>query len=259
MHGSQHCSGTASRLLSPFLTQALGDAMQILSTAPTGLITGGMSPTTLKTNCFQGKLPDVFAPASLPGIYSICVLYGPDNATLHDLSVTREALYPEKTWGNNSLLCNLRKAPASSFCPKAGFPAVLSPCQLLDELILRGLLQWCKLRAFPSQPPSKAVDLSCTWETSKEDADPIKPKGSYGTLAPGVKVATIWVSAGEHEHTSKMSSGSFDKLCAIFTWRAAHKIKNLFTESLKSYTWSICISGLMVAQIHPQSTTHPCT
>lgn len=191
MHGSQHWSGTASRLQSPPLTQAPGDAMLILSTASTGLIIGGMTPTTLKTNCFQGKLPDVFALASLPSIYSICVLHGPDNATLHDLSVTREALYPEETWGNNSLLCNLRKAPASSFCPKAGFPAGLSPCQLLDELVLRGFLQWCKLRAFPSQPPPKAVDLSCTWETSKEDADPIEPKGTYGTLAPGVKVATI--------------------------------------------------------------------
>lgn len=191
MHGSQHWSGTASRLQSPPLTQAPGDAMLILSTASTGLIIGGMTPTTLKTNCFQGKLPDVFALASLPSIYSICVLHGPDNATLHDLSVTREALYPEETWGNNSLLCNLRKAPASSFCPKAGFPAGLSPCQLLDELVLRGFLQWCKLRAFPSQPSPKAVDLSCTWETSKEDADPIEPKGTYGTLAPGVKVATI--------------------------------------------------------------------
>lgn len=130
---------------------------------------------------------------------------------------------------------------------------------MLDQLILRDLLQQCKLHAFPSQPPLKAVDLSCMWEASKDDANPTEPNGMYGTLAPGVKVATIRVSAGEHEHTSKMSPGSFNKLCASLTWRAAHKIKNLFTESLKSYTRSICISALMVAQIHPQSTTHLCT
>lgn len=37
------------------------------------------------------------------------------------------------------------------------------------------------------------------------------------TLAPGIKVATVWVSAGEHEHRSKMSPGSFNKACAILT------------------------------------------
>lgn len=50
------------------------------------------------------------------------------------------------------------------------------------------------------------------WETSKEDADPTEHNSTYGTLAPGIKVATIWVSAGEHEHTGKMSPGSFNKL-----------------------------------------------
>ncbi|KAJ7420551.1 hypothetical protein WISP_48111 [Willisornis vidua] len=172
-----------------------------------------MTPTTPNTDCFQRKLPDVFAFASLPSIYSICVLHGPDNATLHDLSVTREALYPERTRGNNSLHSTLRKPPASSFCPKAGFPTVLSPCQLLDDLILRGLLPRCKLCTSPSQSPPKVVD-SCMWEASKEDADPIEANGTYGTLASGVQVETVCVSAGEHEHTSKMSPGRFNKLHA---------------------------------------------
>lgn len=54
----------------------------------------------------------------------------------------------------------------------------------------------------------------------------------YSTLAPGIKLATVGLSAGEHEHTNKTSPESFNKPCTILTGRATHKIKNLFTEPL---------------------------
>jgi len=115
-----------------------------------GLIISGKTPTTPNTRCFQGDLPDAFALAVLHSICSIWALHSPDNATLRDLSATREALYPEKTRGK-----------ASPYCPKAGFPTALSPFQLLAEPVLRGLLLWWKLHAFHSQPPPMVVNTSC--------------------------------------------------------------------------------------------------
>lgn len=97
MHRSHLRSGTASRLQSPLLTQALGNTAQAWTKY--GLLLVERPPLH---HCFQGELPDALVFTVLPSIYSIWVLCGPDNATLHDLRVTSRTLYPEKTRGNNS-------------------------------------------------------------------------------------------------------------------------------------------------------------
>lgn len=94
--------------------------------APVGLIISGMTPTMPNTRSFQGELPDSFAFAVPPSIYSIWVLHGPDNATLNDVSVTREALYPEKTRDTNSLCSNPQQLLHSS-APRQDFLQLCHP------------------------------------------------------------------------------------------------------------------------------------